>query len=83
MQRSDRRSSAAVVSQAALVCPALIYALALAPIARADSVPASIRACSLESDSLKRLVCFDLEVARYWRPTLNGGCEARAPCRTT
>ena len=47
------------------MCPALIYALALAPIARADSVPASIRACSLESDSLKRLVCFDREVARY------------------
>jgi hypothetical protein len=65
MQRSDRRSSAAVASQAALVCPALIYALALAPIARADSVPASIRACALESDSLKRLVCFDREVARY------------------
>jgi hypothetical protein len=65
MQRSDRRSSAAVVSQAALVCPALIYALALAPIARADSVPASIRACALESDSLKRLICFDREVARY------------------
>jgi hypothetical protein len=54
-----------VVSQAALVWPALIYALALAPIARADSVPASIRACALESDSLKRLVCFDREVARY------------------
>jgi hypothetical protein len=54
-----------VVSQAALVCSALIYALPLAPIARADSLPAGIRACALESDSLKRLICFDREVARY------------------
>jgi hypothetical protein len=65
MQRSDRKGIAAVVSQAALVCSALIYALALAPIARADSLPAGIRACALESDSLKRLICFDREVARY------------------
>jgi hypothetical protein len=47
------------------LCAALIYALALAPAARADSVPASIRACTLETDSLKRLVCFDRELARY------------------
>jgi hypothetical protein len=33
--------------------------------ARADSLPASVRACAAESDSLRRLVCYDREVARY------------------
>jgi len=51
--------------QRALLCSALIYALAVAPAARAESVPASVRACTLETDSLKRLICFDREVARY------------------
>src|SRR6266702_1434385 len=83
MQRSDRRSSAAVVSQAALVCPALIYALALAPVARADSVPASIRACALESDSLKRLVCFDREVARYSGQPSTGDAKQVSPASPT
>jgi len=68
-----------VVSQAALVCPALIYALALAPVARADSVPASIRACALESDSLKRLVCFDREVARYSGQPSTGDAKQAPP----
>jgi hypothetical protein len=43
----------------------VIYALAAAPAARAEAVPASVRACTLETDSLKRLICFDREVARY------------------
>jgi hypothetical protein len=43
----------------------LVCALAVAPAARAESVPASVRACTLETDSLKRLICFDREVARY------------------
>jgi len=47
------------------LCSALIFALLLAPAARAESVPASVRACTLETDSLKRLICFDREVARY------------------
>jgi hypothetical protein len=47
------------------VCPALICALLFAPLARAESVPASVRACTLETDSLKRLICFDRELARY------------------
>jgi hypothetical protein len=38
---------------------------ALAAAAGAETVPASVRACALETDSLKRLVCFDKEVARY------------------
>jgi hypothetical protein len=36
-----------------------------APAAQAESVPASVRACALETDSLKRLICFDREVAKY------------------
>lgn len=68
-----------MVSKAALVCPALIYALALAPVARADSVPASIRACALESDSLKRLVCFDREVARYSGEPSTGDAKQVSP----
>jgi hypothetical protein len=35
------------------------------PAAQADSLPPSVRACAQEPDSLKRLVCFDREVARY------------------
>jgi hypothetical protein len=49
----------------ALLCSVVFYALAVAPAARAESVPASVRACILETDSLKRLICFDREVARY------------------
>lgn len=68
-----------MVSQAALVCSALIYALALAPIAHADSLPAGIRACALESDSLKRLVCFDREVARYSSQPSTGDAKQVPP----
>jgi len=79
MGRSNRTGSAAVVSQAALVCLALVFALGLAPIARADSVPASIRACALESDSLKRLICFDREVARYSGQPATGDAKQVPP----
>ncbi len=34
-------------------------------LADAESLPASIRACAAEPDSLKRLVCYDREVARF------------------
>jgi hypothetical protein len=34
----------------------------------AESLPASIRACAAETDSLKRLVCYDREVARFPEP---------------
>jgi hypothetical protein len=61
------------------LCAALIYALALAPAARADSVPASIRACTLETDSLKRLVCFDRELARYSDQPSTGDAKQVSP----
>jgi hypothetical protein len=61
------------------LCAALIYALALAPAARAESVPASIRACTLETDSLKRLICFDRELARYSDQPSTGGAKQVPP----
>lgn len=46
-----------------LVWPILLCA---APaLAGAESLPPSVRACAAETDSLKRLVCYDREVARY------------------
>lgn len=38
---------------------------ALSPAVSAESVPAGLRACAQEPDSLKRLICFDREIARY------------------
>src|SRR5712675_47357 len=65
MPQPDWSRTVAGLPQIVPLCAALIYALALAPAARAESVPASVRACTLETDSLKRLICFDREVARY------------------
>jgi hypothetical protein len=63
MPRSDRRRTARTVLRVAVVCSTATCALA--PAAWAQTVPASVRACTLETDSLKRLICFDKEVARY------------------
>jgi hypothetical protein len=41
--------------------------------ARAESLPASVRACAAESDSLRRLVCYDREVARFTDPSAAPG----------
>ncbi len=44
----------------------LSIALWLIPaLASAESLPAGIRACAAETDSLRRLVCYDREVARF------------------
>lgn len=40
----------------------------LAAAALAQSVPPGLRACAAESDSLKRLVCYDREMARLMGP---------------
>jgi hypothetical protein len=58
-----------------------MVACALAPAAWAQTVPASVRACTLETDSLKRLVCFDKEVARYTgqQPSTQGAAPSRDP----
>jgi len=79
MPRSYFRGGAAAAVQGARLCPALICALVLAPLAHAESVPASVRACTLETDSLKRLICFDREVARYSDQPSTGGATPAAP----
>jgi hypothetical protein len=51
-----------------------------APAAQAESVPASVRACTLETDSLKRLICFDREVAKYVdQPSTGGDKQSAGP----
>src|SRR5262249_48248262 len=55
----------------AIVCSTLTCVFATP--AWAESVPASVRACTLETDSLKRLICFDREVARYIDQPASGG----------
>jgi hypothetical protein len=42
-----------------------LWITATPALAAAESLPASVRACAGETDSLKRLVCYDREVARY------------------
>jgi hypothetical protein len=79
MRRSNCKGRAAAALQRAHLCPALICALVLAPLAHAESVPASVRACTLETDSLKRLICFDREVARYSDQPSTGGTTQAPP----
>jgi len=63
MPRSPDRSTARATVLAALLSAPV--ACVAAPAAQAESVPASVRACTFETDSLKRLICFDREVAKY------------------
>jgi hypothetical protein len=53
-------------------------------LAGGESLPASIRACAAETDSLKRLVCYDREVARYPedKPTGSKPTAKREPTPT-
>jgi hypothetical protein len=41
---------------------------ALPALAAVESLPASVRACAAETDSLRRLMCYDREVARFPAP---------------
>jgi hypothetical protein len=79
MPQPDWSRTVAALPRIVPLCAALIYALALAPAARAESVPASIRACTLETDSLKRLICFDRELARYSDQPSTGGAKQVPP----
>jgi hypothetical protein len=48
---------------------AALPALAALPaFAAVESLPASVRACAAETDSLRRLMCYDREVARFPAP---------------
>jgi hypothetical protein len=77
MPRVDRKSTAVAVWSAVLACFA---GHAAQPAAAAEAVPASVRACTLEPDSLKRLICFDKEVARYTgQPASTQGAPASPP----
>ncbi|HEY0341859.1 MAG TPA: hypothetical protein VGC34_13715 [Steroidobacteraceae bacterium] len=42
---------------------------ALPTLAAPETLPASVRACAAETDSLRRLMCYDKEVARFPAPT--------------
>ena len=44
---------------------------ALPALAAVESLPASVRACAAETDSLRRLMCYDREVARFPAPVAN------------
>ena len=51
---------------------AALSALAALPaLAAVESLPASVRACAAETDSLRRLMCYDREVARFPAPVAN------------
>jgi hypothetical protein len=58
-----RRSAGGTALRVALLGATM--SCVLAPAAWAESLPASVRACAQEPDSLKRLICYDREVARY------------------
>lgn len=50
---------------------AALSALTTLPALAAESLPASVRACAVETDSLRRLVCYDREVAKFPAPAAN------------
>jgi hypothetical protein len=45
-----------------------VVSFAAVPVVGAESLPASVRACSAITDSLQRLVCYDREVAKFPAP---------------
>jgi len=58
---------------------------ALPILAGAESLPPGIRACAAETDSLRRLVCYDREVARFTatQPTESRPTTKREPVPAT
>lgn len=55
-----------------------VASLAALPVVGAESLPASVRACSAITDSLQRLVCYDREVAKFPAPAAKAA-EKSAP----
>jgi hypothetical protein len=49
----------------------------------AESLPASVRACAAETDSLKRLICYDREVARFPEPKATAPTAKSQPAPST
>ena len=64
-QVSARSTRVWLLAWALAALPALAP---LAAFAAVESLPASVRACAAETDSLRRLMCYDREVARYPAP---------------
>jgi hypothetical protein len=64
-QVSARSTRVRLLAWALAVLPALA---ALPAFAAVESLPASVRACAAETDSLRRLMCYDREVARFPAP---------------
>jgi hypothetical protein len=59
----------------------LAWAISLATLpalARAESLPASVRACAIETDADRRLACYDREVARFPAPASKSTAKAAA-----
>ncbi|HWW81771.1 MAG TPA: hypothetical protein VNY82_19375 [Steroidobacteraceae bacterium] len=59
------------VRQLAWTLAALPALTAFPAFAAVESLPASVRACAAETDSLRRLMCYDREVARFPAPAAN------------
>jgi hypothetical protein len=55
------------------------WAMAGVPVLAAESLPASVRACSAITDSLQRLVCYDKEVARFPEPAAKTAPKPTTP----
>jgi len=78
MARSGSTQTVKATGRIALVSS--LAAWVFTPAVWAQTIPASVRACTLETDSLKRLVCFDKEVARYMgQPPATQGAAPSPP----
>jgi hypothetical protein len=62
-----------------MIPSALFCALVMAVAARADTLPASVRACIGEADPGRRLTCYDREIARVIAPPDTFAPVATAP----
>jgi hypothetical protein len=59
--------------------PSALCAVVMAVAARADTLPASVRACIGEADAARRLTCYDREIARVIAPPDTFAPAATAP----
>ena len=64
-----------------MISSGLLCALLMAAAARADTLPASVRACIGEADAGRRLTCYDREIARVIAPPDTFAPVASAPAR--
>ena len=69
------RSMKQILALGLAALPTLIWA--------AESLPASVRACTAETDSLRRLMCFDREVAKFPDPKAAAQTNRSQPAATT